>query len=99
MNSFLNDELLKKSIDKINIHRTDEGNRLYKIYVSLTNNTNFYNSDNARLMKNLNESILKKMNTLKNIHSNNSYVLNRNIKKYQEVKVKVESEFKQIKTR
>lgn len=96
MKNILNDELLKKSIEKIKIYQTDENNQLSNIKRIIDGIGYNYKSTNTNKIEELNLLISTKFNTMRNIHSNNIYVLNHNIDKYRNVRVQVENKFNNI---
>ena len=77
----LNEQLLVRTIDKIKVYQTDENKDLSNIKTIFNQMDYSYESNNIESLKNVCFELEKKFKIIKNIHYNNTYVIEHNMKK------------------
>lgn len=96
MASVMDTEQMNISIKKIKMYKDQESINFESIDNQLININNNYTTKNSQCLEALQFEISNKLSTITKKHNTNIFVLNENLNKYINTKIKVENEFDEI---
>ena len=96
MQSYINEEKMKKTINKSEIYSQNSTSVFDKINDLIDSFIVDYKSKNSAKINDINIDFKNKFTVLKNNNQNNIYVLKKNLSNYSETKEKVESSFNNL---
>ena len=89
MKSVINEQELKKGIEKISVYKTEEDLYFDDIKTSLNKLNNLYKTTNKESLANINLELNQKFKKISNIHENYISIFNKTITKYKDTNKEV----------